>query len=200
MKVYNFHQRSPEWYDIRRLKGTASNATEIIACGKGLDTLAKSLVEEYFNPNFKEYSNEHTDRGNELEPIARSIYEFEFEEAVDNVGFIEYNEYIGCSPDGLIGEDGLLEIKCPSDNNYLTLYFEEKYPKKYYNQIQMQLLITGREWCDLFIYNPNFERYFLKERVLKSVKYSEKLIKGFEKIEELIKKYKSEYEARINIT
>ena len=201
MKIYNFSQRSPEWYNIRKLKGTASKATEIITRGKGLDTLAKTLLYQYFSNNIEEsYSNEHTERGNELESVAKSVYELENSIYVKDVGFIEYNEYIGCSPDGLIGENGLLEIKCPSDRVYFDYLLGETIDNKYMNQIQMQLLITGREWCDLFFYNPNFKINSITHRIFPCKKYFENLIDGFERLEELIKKYKSEYESRTNIT
>ena len=83
-------------------------------------------------------------------------YEFETGNTVTQVGFIELSDVVGCSPDGLVGDDGLLEIKNFSDKVYLELLLTGKIEKKYYNQMQMQLYVTGRKWCDYFVFNPNF--------------------------------------------
>ena len=192
MKIHDMEQASPEWFKVRQLKMTASHAQAIASQGKGLETYITELLAEYFSNAEKEhYSNEHTERGNELEPQARGIYELETGNFVEEVGFIEYNEYAGVSPDGLVNNDGLLEIKCPSDKVYMQQLLNNKVPSVYEWQMQYQMLATGREWCDYFVYNPNFKQSFIKIRVHKDEEKQAKLIKGLEvgqkKIEKALK-------------
>lgn len=194
MKIHQMEQGSDEWFDIRKLKMTASNAQAIATAGVGLETYITNLVSEYLSSAEKEkFSNEHTERGNELEETARALYELEKGEKVEEVGFVELDEYIGCSPDGLIGEYGGLEIKCPSDSVYFKQIISDSIPMNYVWQVQMNLFITGRKWWDLMFYNPNFERNMIIYRILPSEESFEKLKKGFEKGKKLIKEYLKKY-------
>lgn len=170
MKIYDFEQRSPEWYEIRKAKFTASDANTILAMGKGLQTLVnKKLAEYYSSGNFEEYTttytNKNIDRGVKFEEQARSIYELETGQSVKQVGFVEENEYLGCSPDGLVGENGLIEIKNHNDEVFLKLLEDRKIEKKYLDQMQMQMYVTGRKWCDYFGFNPNYSPCFVRIRV-----------------------------------
>lgn len=194
MKIHEMEQGSDEWFDIRKLKMTASNAQAIATAGVGLETYITNLVSEYLSSAEKEkFSNEHTERGNELEETARALYELEKGKKVEEVGFVELDEYIGCSPDGLVGEYGGLEIKCPSDNVYFKQIISDSIPMNYVWQVQMNLFITGRKWWDLMFYNPNFERNMIIYRILPSEESFEKLKKGFEKGKKLIKEYLKKY-------
>jgi len=194
MKIHQMEQGSDEWFDIRKLKMTASNAQAIATAGVGLETYITNLVSEYLSSAEKEkFSNEHTERGNELEETARALYELEKGEKVEEVGFVELDEYIGCSPDGLIGEYGGLEIKCPSDSVYFKQIISDSIPMNYVWQVQMNLLITGRNWWDLMFYNPNFERNMIIYRILPSEDAFEKLKNGFGKGKKLIKEYLKKY-------
>jgi len=194
MKIHEMEQGSDEWFEIRKLKMTASNAQAIATAGVGLETYITNLVSEYLSSAEKEkFSNEHTERGHELEETARALYELEKDFNVEQVGFIEYDEYIGCSPDGLVGEYGGLEIKCPSDSVYFKQIISDSIPMNYVWQVQMNLFITGRKWWDLMFYNPNFERNMIIYRILPSEESFEKLKKGFEKGEKLIKEYLKKY-------
>ena len=171
MKIYKeIEQQSKEWFDMRKGKMTASNATAIGNCWKGLDTYIIEMMAESFSSAEKEqYSNEHTNRWNELEPQARSLYELETMNTVDQVSFIEYNEFIGCSPDWLIWEDGWIEIKCPSDVKFFKIildWTEKSIDSDYLWQIQMSLFITKRKWWDLCFYNPNYEKSLIIFRIL----------------------------------
>lgn len=181
--IKDIQQGTPEWFKIREGKMTASHAQAIGNQGKGLETYIYELMAEYFSSGEKEqFSNEHTERGNELETLARQIYELEKEVDVQQVTFIELDEYVGCSPDGLIGKDGLIEIKCPNDTEYLKylLNGSKQIDTKYDWQVQMQLLITERKWCDLVIYNPNFKTPMLVFRREPDNECFEKLKNGFE--------------------
>lgn len=183
MKIYDkIEQGTEEWFEIRKWKMTASHACEIGNAGKGLQTYCKEVVRKSISSNTENWSNKHTERGNELEPIARQIYELENGVSVEQVGFIEYDEFVGCSPDGLIGEDGGLEIKCPDDKEYFEylLNGEEAIDSKYIWQVQMNLLVTGRKYWSLAIYNPNFEKSMLVFRIEIDNEKHEALKKGFE--------------------
>ena len=169
MKIHNLEQGSPEWHEIRKGKMTASNATAIGNCGKGLETYTKEIVRKQISSKVEEeYSNKDLERGRELELVAREMYELEKEVKVEVVGFIENDEYSGCSPDGLVGEDGGVEIKCSDDKIYFDYLLEEEkaISPDYLWQCQMNLFIAGRKWWDLIIYNPNFEKSMFVFRIL----------------------------------
>ena len=172
MKIYyDIEQRTQEWYAVKDLKFTASHASAILAEGAGLKTLIKEmLAEHYSSGEYEEYSKKYTnkdiERGNEFEDKARSIYQLETGNKVTQVGFVEMDEYVGCSPDGLVNDNGLIEIKNLSDKVYLELLLSGKIEKKYFNQMQMQMYVTNREWCDFFAFNPNFtDKPFFIQRV-----------------------------------
>jgi predicted phage-related endonuclease len=188
--IHNCEQGSDEWFDVRKLKLTASHATAIGNSGKGLETYVTEMMAYHYSSSEREYySGKDTDRGNELEPIARAIYELQTGNKVEQVGFIELNEFVGCSPDGLIGEDGGLEIKSPNDVNYYKILRdgEKEIDSGYIWQVQMNLLITGRKWWDLVFYNPNFEETIKTFRILPDIKKQEAIKVGLDKGIELIK-------------
>ena len=195
MKIYkDLIQGTPEWFAIRKGKATASHAQAIGNNGKGLETYIIEIMAEYLSSGEKEhYSNEHTERGNELEPTARSMYELENDCEVEQIGFCELNDFIGCSPDGLIGTDGMIEIKCPEDKVYFNILMNEKIDSAYDWQCQMNMLILKRKWCDLIFYNPNFEKSMKIFRLDPDEKMHEALKKGFEIVETRIKELKNKY-------
>ena len=94
--------------------------------------------------------------GTEKEPEARQIYAFLIGTDVDEVGFIHHPDVamFGCSPDGLVGADGLVEIKCPSSSTHIETLLSEAVPGKYVLQMQTQMACTGRAWCDFVSYDP----------------------------------------------
>lgn len=196
MIIHNMEQQTPEWFEVRKLKMTASHAQAIGNNGKGLESYTDELLADYLSSATKEnFSNEHTERGNELEGTARGIYEFENDVEVTEVGFIEHSEYVGCSPDGLVGEDGGIEIKCISDLPFFKhlMNGESEIESKYIWQIQMCLLITQRKWWDLLIYNPNFKKSMYIKRYTPDKEMQDKLILGFEKGEKIIKEKLEKY-------
>lgn len=176
-------QGTEEWLEVRKGKITASHAQEIGNGKKGLETYIISLMAEKYSSGEREYfTNEHIERGNELEDQARSVYSFNKGVEVKQVGFVEYSELVGCSPDGLVGDDGMIEIKCPNDVNYFKYLLDgfDNIDTKYMWQMQMNLLITGRKWCDFIAYNPNFENSIVIERIVPNEEDFSDLIKGFE--------------------
>lgn len=194
MKVHNVEQGSPEWFNVRSGKVTGSNAQAIGNVGKGLDTVVIETMAEFYSSAEKEqYTNDHLERGKELEDMAATIYGMETDQELAVVGFVEYNEFVGCSPDRLVGEDGMLEIKCPNDKNFLLLLLngEKEVDSKYVWQVQMQMLVCNRKWVDLCFYNPNFEKSMLTFRILPDEDKFNKLREGFKYAEEKIKEIKS---------
>lgn len=168
MKTHNFEQGSPEWLAIRKGKMTASHAQEIGNNGKGLDTYVLKVMSEFFSSAESEvFTNSDMNRGTELEEQARSMYELETGADVEEVGFIEYDEHVGCSPDGLVGKDGGIEIKCHNDLSHFKMLLngQDEIDTKYLWQIQMNLLITERKWWDYVAYNPNFSTPLIVIRI-----------------------------------
>jgi exodeoxyribonuclease (lambda-induced) len=186
-------QRSEEWKEARKGKMTASNAATIATNGKGLESYAyEILAEKYSNNSEESFTSFDMKRGIELEEQARMTYELEHEE-VQQVGFVEMDEFTGCSPDGLVGEDGGMEIKCPNDVNFFRLMVngESEIDKKYLWQVQMSLLITGRKWWDLVFYNINFEKSLLVFRIYPDTIAQSKLKSGILVMKELMRKIES---------
>jgi putative phage-type endonuclease len=194
--IKNNPQGTDAWLKDRIGHATASHAQAIGNNGKGLETYILEIMSEYLSSGEKEhYSNEHTERGNELEPTARSMYELENDCKVEQIGFCELNDFIGCSPDGLVGEEGMIEIKCPEDKVYFDIIMNEKIDSGYIWQCQMNMLILKRKWCDLIFYNPNFEKSMKVFRLVPDKMKQQALMKGFviaeKRIKDLKKKYKS---------
>lgn len=170
-KIYNCEQKSQEWFEARKLKITSSNAEKIMksrGLGVGGETYCMEIVATAIQEYFEEtYVSKAMQQGIDREPIAAEIYEQEKMVEAKKVGFIAYyndnpdtlqlNGFLGVSPDRLIGKDGGLEIKCPEPNQHTANLSEEVCSKKYYDQIQMCLFVTGRKWWDLITYNPDFK-------------------------------------------
>lgn len=204
MKIYNMEQGTKEWKDVRKLKFTASNASTIIANGKGLQTLVDEMLAEYYSSGkFEEYTDEYKNyqmkRGNDFEDKARTIYELETGNKVEQVGFIELNDRVGVSPDGLIGDDGLIEIKNHSDKVFLKLAETQKIDKKYLDQMQMQMFVSGRAWCDYFAFNPNFNPCYIKIRVNKDIDVFKAIVEGLQSGRAILEQKKAELDKLFEI-
>lgn len=195
--IHNVEQGTPEWFELRkRFPLTASKAQAIGNNGKGLETLVwEKMAERYSSGVAEQLSNPHIDRGVELEPQARSLYELETGNTVETVGFVtnsSVSNYAGASPDGLVSKDGLLEIKCADDKKHFRMIVEGvKVDPEYEWQAQMQMLITGRKWCDICFYNPNFTQSLLIQRIKADKESHDALLNGIKKGEEIIKQIES---------
>lgn len=185
MIILTDEQGSPEWLASRLGRPSASNFGKLVT-GSGKPS---SSAESYINEMIAErltgrskpfYTNEHMERGNALEPEAREAYEFITDLEVVETGFILHDsEEFGCSPDGLVAEQGGLEIKCPSDSVHVSYLRAGKVPSKYYQQVQGCLWITGREWWDFMSYHP--EMPHLLVRAHRNEKYIEAMAEQVEK-------------------
>lgn len=197
--IHNFEQQTPEWFAARRGKMTASHAQAIGNVWKGLETYARKIVAEQFSSWEREqFSNEHTDRGNELEPIAIDMYELETGSKVEKIGFYEYNEYVGCSPDGIVWDKGLVEVKSLEDTKHFNLIIDgaDAIDSGHIWQMQMQMLVTGREWCDYVAYNPNYKKSLCIFRIFPDLEMFEKLKKWFEVWQVMIERLKLNYNSK----
>lgn len=169
MKIYEeLKQGTPEWLAVRIGKLTASDAQAIASNGKGLETLVFEKVAEIMTGKPKDsYTSTDMERGNELEAMARNAYELETGRLVKQVGFIELDERVGCSPDGMVEEDGLAEIKCKNDSNFVRFIFDNKIDPAHEWQMQYQMWVTGRKWVDYVLFNPNFKNPIIITRVMR---------------------------------
>lgn len=200
MLVHNVRQRTPEWHALRQKYSlTASNAQAIGNQGKGLETLVyEVLATKYSTAEKDDYSNKDLERGEELEPQARAMYELETGNEVTEVGFVtneEISKMGGASPDGLVGDDGLVEIKCFEDVKHFKMTLGDfEIESKYEWQIQMQLLITERKWCDFVAFNPNYKKSLLIKRIYPDEVKFEALRVGLKIGEEIINKIEAKNE------
>lgn len=173
----NEHQRQDEWAANRLGRFTASQFYRLMTeprskadkedgkLSQGAMTYVFECVAEHLTgkPAKEEFDSKATDWGNEHEPLAKSIYEAVFDRRVDYSGFINYTERVGGSPDGLVGDDGGVEFKCPFTitshltHMLLTSPADLKAEKPdYYWQCLGCMVITNRKWWDFVSYQPNF--------------------------------------------
>jgi putative phage-type endonuclease len=155
-------QRSEEWFQARLGKVTASRVVDVLAKIKSGESASRrnykiQLVSERLTGEKQEtYINQAMQDGIDREQFAREKYVQQFGE-VEEVGFIQHPTLeAGASPDGLVGTDGIIEIKCPMGSTHTETLMTQEVPSKYVPQIQFQLLVTGRKWCDFVSYNPMF--------------------------------------------
>lgn len=181
MIIHNFDQQSDEWFEVRLGKLTASKAQAIATNGKGLDTLCYEKVAEILtNRKPAGFTNLDIERGNKLEAMARDAYELETGNLVKQVGFVELDQYTGCSPDGLIDEDGLVELKCKNDVNFLKFALTREIETAHDWQMQMQMFVTDRKWCDYAIFNDGYAQSLIIVRVERDDAKIEKIKIGIE--------------------
>ena len=195
MEIYNCEQGSFEWHALRSGRFTATDAKELHTNKKGLETVA--LEKATFRitqtpPEF--FTTPAMERGKMLEPMARTAYEKATGQEVKQVGFCAYDEYVGCSPDGLVGDEGLIEIKCKNDTNHLFAVINNWIDPKHYAQMQFQMLVTGRKWCDYVLFNDNFGEHPLYIQTVQfNDKFQQELWIGIKHGVDLIKIYERQF-------
>ena len=155
-------QGSPEWFQMRLGKVTASRVADILAKTKTGPSASRQnyLIELAIQRTTgiiqESYSNSAMEWGTQTEPQARVAYEVATNNFVDKVAFIDHPsiKWFGCSPDGLVSDRGLLEIKCPNSATHWEYFKAKEPPKKYFIQMQAQIAVTGRDWCDFVSFDP----------------------------------------------
>lgn len=153
-------QGTEEWLAARAGKMTGSRFAAIVGTGKTHDDLLRDLAwERYTGRCVESYTTPAMQRGTDLEPEARNWYAFVSGLPVREEGFIVHptHPFIGISPDGLTGDEGLIEIKCPGHRAHLETLDRRKVPSQYRWQVQGQLWITGRAWLDFVSYHPDHD-------------------------------------------
>jgi len=158
-------QRSEEWFQARLGLVTASRVVDVLAKIKSGESASRrnykiQLVSERLTGERQEtYINQAMQDGIDREQFARDRYVQQFGE-VEEVGFVKHPTLeAGASPDGLVGTDGIIEIKCPMGSTHTETLMTQDIPSKYVPQVQFQLLVTGRKWCDFVSYNPMFPEH-----------------------------------------
>jgi putative phage-type endonuclease len=163
--IYHHHieQGSDEWHALRRGIITSSSIDRLLTAGgkpANNDTsraqLLQLLAERITGESEPSFYSDDMARGHLLEPLARDIYA-EHRAPVQECGFVTADfdgTVIGYSPDGLVGDDGLIEIKSPRQKNHLRSLLSDEVPSEYVWQVQTGLAVTGRAWCDFITYAP----------------------------------------------
>ena len=158
-------QGSPEWLAERAGKVTASMVSAVLAKPEtaGYRDYQAQLVAEILTgkPQGSDYVNAAMAFGTEMEPLARSAYEAETGFSVDEVGFCQHPtiERAGASPDGLVSNSGLVEIKCPKVATHLAYLIAGIVPVGYKNQMMWQMSCTNRDWCDFVSFRPDLPEH-----------------------------------------
>ena len=155
-------QGSEAWIDARRGKVTASRVADVTAktktgWGAGrANYMAELICERLTDCTAPSFINDAMRWGTETEPQARDAYAALKGVDVMEIAFIDHPEIVmsGASPDGLVGDNGLIEIKCPNTATHLDTLLSETVPGKYLTQIHWQLACTGRAWCDFVSFDP----------------------------------------------
>jgi putative phage-type endonuclease len=155
-------QRTDDWYAARCGKATASRFKDAIAALKSgapaqaqRDYLTELVVERLTQQPIQRFQNAAMTWGTEQEPAARAAYERVTGTSVEETGFIAHDILLaGCSPDGLVDWDGLVEIKCPWNTAVHIETLLNGMPDEHIPQVQGQMWITGRQWCDFVSYDP----------------------------------------------
>jgi len=154
-------QGSNEWHLLRIGKVTASRIADVLSKGKSGESASRRnyrtelVVQRLTGLPGESFSNAAMEWGTNTEPKARTAYEVEKQQFVEQVAFIDHPsiEWFGCSPDGLVA-DGLIEIKCPNSTTHVDYLADNKPPAKYIPQMQCQMAVTGRQWCDFVSFDP----------------------------------------------
>jgi putative phage-type endonuclease len=167
-------QQTNEWFTARLGKVTASRVADVIAKTKtGYSAsrdnyMAQLICERLTGQKGESFTNAAMEHGTLTEPLARSAYENSRSLLVKEVGFINHPriEMSGASPDGLVADDGLVEIKCPNTATHIDTLLSGKVPTKYITQMQWQMLCCQRKWCDFVSFDnrlPEHLQLFVQE-------------------------------------
>ena len=170
-------QRSEEWYMARLGNVTASRVSDVMSVTKsGTSASRKSYMLELLCQRLTckaddGYASAAMRRGVDLEPIARSAYEIDQGVMTVETGLVMHQSGIafGASPDGLVGDDGLLEIKCPNTSTHVDFLLSCNPNKEYIWQMQAQMACTGRQWCDFVSFDDRLhdELQYRRVRVMR---------------------------------
>lgn len=169
MKVIECEQRSPEWFAARAGRVTASKIADLTArtksgWGASRGNYLAELVAQRLTGDIPEgFTNAAMQWGTDMEPEARSAYQFMTDNAVTEVGFVIHPtiDASGCSPDGFVHADGMVEIKCPNTATHIDTLLGAPIADKYVKQMQWQMACCERAWCDFVSYDPRLPAHMV---------------------------------------
>jgi putative phage-type endonuclease len=148
--------------------------------------MAQLVCERLTGEPTETYISPAMQHGIDTEDEARAAYMARNAVIVEEVGFIRHPKLeAGCSPDGIVGQDGLIEIKCVQPATALDLLESKKVPADHYNQIQWQLAVTGRDWCDYVVYQPKLPER-LRLNVMRVVRNQSDILNMTVKVEQFL--------------
>jgi putative phage-type endonuclease len=155
-------QGTVEWYMQRLGKVTASRIADVLSKGKSGESASRKnyrtelLVQRLTGLPGESFTSAAMEWGTQTEPMARIAYEAEMGRFVNQVAFLDHPTIAnyGCSPDGLVDKDGLIEIKCPNSSTHIDYLLDDKPPAKHIPQMQCQMAVTGCQWCDFVSFDP----------------------------------------------
>lgn len=193
-------QGSEEWHALRCGRVTASRVADVVAKTKSgwgasrANYAAELIAERLTGEPAERFTNAAMQWGTDHEPDARAAYEFFRDAAVVEIGFVDHPSIAmtGASPDGLVGEDGLVEIKCPNTATHLDTLLSQTVPAKYVTQMLWQMACTGRKWCDFVSFDPR-----LPESMSMFVKRVERDDKRIAELETEVAAFLEEISAKI---
>ncbi len=194
MIYLELEQGTDEWLEARRGIPTASSFSKIITPKTGVlsktsDKYIAEIIAETVEPDNSFQGNQWTERGHELEPEARNWYEFQTGCDVRQVGMILLDDLTaGVSPDGLIDDDGMLEIKCPKPSTHVEWLLNGGLPDEHKPQCHAALHIAQRKWLDFVSYCPKFKPLLVR---VEPDEYTEKVGAALEAFKEKLSAAKS---------
>lgn len=177
-KFHDITQNSSDWDKLRKRRFTASGFNDLFM-GKTTagyrDALYKPVFERLTGESPEHFYGAYMERGHKLEPWAIEQYEMDNFVEIKNGGFFTLGDWIGASPDGLIGKDGLFEGKAPKYTTHIDYLIKKELPNIYYWQVHGQMYVTNRDWVDFYSFHPRLEP--LCTRVHRDEKIEDELIK-----------------------
>jgi YqaJ-like viral recombinase domain len=187
MKVHNVQQNTDAWRQLRAGIPTASQFHKIITPGLKASSqqegymfhlIAERIMGRPIEPPAK---GKWMERGHELEASAIQFYELQRDMTVQKVGFITNDEgTVGCSPDGLVGDEGMLEIKVPAEHTHVGYLITKSVDTDYHPQAQGQLWLSGRKWNDVMSFHPEMPAALIRvERDSKYIRILEEAVMQF---------------------
>lgn len=193
-------QGTDEWRADKIGKVGASRVADIIARTKTgysasrANYMAELIAERLTGVPAERYTNKAMEWGVETEAEARIAYEFMAGLPVEQVGFIPHPRIAnaGASPDGLVGQDGLVEIKCPNTATHLDALLGGSVAEKYVTQMQWQMACTGRAWCDFVSFDPR-----LPERLRTKIKRVQRDAATIRELEKAVAEFLEELAAKV---
>ena len=196
MKIIDCEQGSKEWDKIRCGIPTASNFDKIITASGMPSTQRDKYLYRLAGERITKcpettYQSEAMLRGQQLEDEARKYYEFATGVKVKRVGFcLEANPGYGCSPDGMVVSNGLIEIKCPIMSTHVSYLLKNKLPAEYWQQTQGQLLVTGYKWVDFVSYFPGMKPLIIRVKPDKAfqVKLKKELVLFCAELDKIVRR------------